>query len=83
MDLTYLLIAIPLFILFVGFEAYLSHKKKDRKYRFNDTISNLTNGLGQQAVGLFTKVVQLFFTLGFITNIECTALKPILFIIGF
>ncbi len=75
MDLTYLLIAIPLFIIFVGLEAYLSHKKQDNKYRFNDTISNLSNGLGQQAVGLFTKVIQLFFYTWFYKNFRIFSFK--------
>ena len=70
MDLTYILIAIPIFVLLVAFEASISHIKKDNKYRFNDTISNLSNGLGQQAVGLFTKVIQLFFYTWFYNNFK-------------
>ncbi|MFI5171287.1 MAG: sterol desaturase family protein [Chitinophagales bacterium] len=53
----YILFAIPFFLLMVGLEAYYSIKEKKEFYRFNDTISNLSIGIGSEATGLFFKLI--------------------------
>ena len=60
MKTNYVALAVPFFIVSMILEMVVSHYKKDGKYRFNDSISNLSNGLGQQAIGVFSRVVQLY-----------------------
>jgi len=56
----YVTLAVPVFIVSMILEMIISHLKKDKLYRFNDSISNLSNGLGQQAIGVVSKVVQIY-----------------------
>jgi sterol desaturase/sphingolipid hydroxylase (fatty acid hydroxylase superfamily) len=60
MDTSYVTLAVPIFIVSMILEMIVSHFKKDKLYRFNDSISNLSNGLGQQAIGVVSKVVQIY-----------------------
>jgi len=60
MKTNYVALAVPFFIISMILEMVISHYRKDGKYRFNDSISNLSNGLGQQAIGVFSRVVQLY-----------------------
>ena len=60
MDTNYVALAVPIFIVSMLLEMLVSHLKKDKLYRFNDSISNLSNGLGQQAIGVISKVVQIY-----------------------
>jgi len=52
--------SIPIFFLLIGIEVLVDRFKKSNLYRFNDAITNLSCGIGQQVVGLFMKV----FTVG-------------------
>ncbi|MEK7729288.1 MAG: sterol desaturase family protein [candidate division KSB1 bacterium] len=57
MDLNYIALAIPVFILLIGVElAFARHEQKEF-YRFNDTINDLSCGIAQQVVGIFSKVL--------------------------
>ena len=52
--------SIPIFFLLIGIELLVDKLRKSNLYRFNDAITNLSCGIGQQVVGLFMKV----FTVG-------------------
>lgn len=56
MEVNYVAMAIPFFLISMGLEIIVSLKSKHKLYRFNDTIANLSNGLGQQATGIIFKV---------------------------
>ncbi len=55
MSVNYIALSIPLFFLFIGIELLYGCWKGVRLYRFNDTLSNLSQGIGQQLIGLFLK----------------------------
>jgi alkylglycerol monooxygenase len=55
MNPIYFLIAIPVFLLLIGVELLIGHLKRKKLYRFNDTITNLNIGIGNQAFNLFFK----------------------------
>ena len=57
MAVNYVALSIPIFLILMGMEIFLSLRSPKKVYRFNDSISNLSNGLGQQAVGIFSKMV--------------------------
>lgn len=52
--------SIPIFFLLIGIELLVDKRKKARLYRFSDSITNLSCGIGQQVLGIFMKV----FTVG-------------------
>jgi len=57
MDLNYIALAIPVFILLIVIElAFAWHEKKDF-YRFNDAINDMSCGVADQVVGIFSKVL--------------------------
>ncbi|HXH18007.1 MAG TPA: sterol desaturase family protein [Chitinophagales bacterium] len=58
MDAT-LLYVFPFFFLLIGIELWIAKKRKQNYYRFNDAITNLNIGIGNQVTGLFFKVVYL------------------------
>ena len=45
-------LAVPIFFLLMGFEWWLSGKRKRTVYRLNDTMSDLTCGMGDQLINL-------------------------------
>ena len=53
----YILIAIPFFVLFILVELLYAKFKRKRYYRFNDSITNLNIGIGNQAVGVFVTLL--------------------------
>ncbi len=59
MSPAYMLLIIPFFFLFMGIEWFYGYIKKKNYYRLNDSINNLTIGLGQQLWSLVTKGVLL------------------------
>lgn len=59
MNPLYLLLAIPFFIVLIGLEVLVSWRQRKRLYRFNDAITNLNIGIGNQAFNLFFKVLLL------------------------
>jgi len=57
MKTDYILYAIPLFILTILIEAFVAKRKGRHWYRFNDAITNLNIGIGNQAIGIFAMVL--------------------------
>ncbi len=49
--------AVPVFFISIGIEVLLSIILKKKVYRFNDTLSDLSAGMLQELVGVFTKVL--------------------------
>ena len=57
MDINYIALAIPVFLLLIGVElAFAWHEKKDF-YRFNDAVNDMSCGSADQVVGIFSKVL--------------------------
>lgn len=56
----YIALSIPLFFILIGIEAAYSVYKNLQYYRFNDAISNLSQGIGSQLVGIFLKTATFF-----------------------
>ena len=54
---SYILFAIPFFLLMMGLEILHGYRQKKKYYRFNDTVANLSIGIGSEATGLFFKLV--------------------------
>lgn len=52
----YIVLAIPVFFLFIGIELLIDRLRKTNYYRFNDAISNLSLGVGSQVSGVFLKL---------------------------
>ena len=57
MKTNYIALSVPIFFILIGIElAYIFYKKLNY-YRLNDSIANLSQGIGSQLVGLFMKSV--------------------------
>lgn len=63
MKVNYIALSIPVFFLLIGVELLVGYLKKEKLYRFNDTLTNINLGTGQQIVGLMVKG---FFFLGYL-----------------
>lgn len=60
MKVDYIALSIPVFFILIAVElAYIVYKKLDY-YRLNDSISNLSQGIGSQLVGIFLKTITFF-----------------------
>lgn len=57
----YIALSIPVFFLLIGMELLVSKLKHTKLYRFNDAITNLSCGIGQQVLGIFLKTVLVLF----------------------
>jgi len=53
-------LSIPFFFLLIGVELAYSYFKKLHYYRLNDSLSNLSQGIGQQLIGIFMKTILFF-----------------------
>lgn len=53
----YIALAIPVFFILIGIELLIDKLKKTHYYRFNDAITNLSCGIGQQVIGIFLKTL--------------------------
>jgi len=60
MEVNYIALAIPAFFLLIGIELAYSVWKNRNLYRFNDTITNISLGVGQQLTGIFLKTALFF-----------------------
>lgn len=60
---SYIALAIPVFFILIGVELLIGVLQKRTYYRLNDSITNITLGIGQQLVGIFMKGV---FSVGYI-----------------
>jgi alkylglycerol monooxygenase len=52
-------IAVPFFFVLLGVEILVAHRKKRPLHRLNDSMADLTCGMGEQIVGIFTKAIPL------------------------
>ncbi|WGQ10243.1 sterol desaturase family protein [Pedobacter gandavensis] len=60
MKVDYIALSVPVFFILIGIELAWSFYKKLDYYRLNDSISNLSQGIGQQLTGIFMKTVLFF-----------------------
>lgn len=60
MKVDYIALSIPVFFILIGIELAYNFYKKLKYYRFNDSISNLSQGIGSQITGLFMKTALFF-----------------------
>lgn len=67
MPVDYIALSIPIFFLLIGIEVAYTVYKKLGYYRLNDSLSNLSQGIGSQLVGIFLKTAT-FFSYLFIYN---------------
>lgn len=55
----YIALAVPVFFLLIGIELLVGKLKKTKLYRFNDAVTNISCGIGQQVFGVFIKTLLL------------------------
>ncbi|SHE60624.1 sterol desaturase family protein [Pedobacter caeni] len=60
MKVDYIALSVPVFFILIGIELAWSFYKKLNYYRLNDSISNLSQGIGQQLTGIFMKTALFF-----------------------
>lgn len=60
MKVDYIALSVPVFFILIGIELGWSFYKKLDYYRLNDSISNLSQGIGQQLTGIFMKTALFF-----------------------
>lgn len=60
MKVDYIALSIPVFFILIAIELGYNFYKKLNYYRFNDSIANLSQGIGQQITGLFMKTALFF-----------------------
>ncbi|HMI04801.1 MAG TPA: sterol desaturase family protein [Pedobacter sp.] len=60
MNVDYIALSVPIFFILIGAELAYTFYKKLNYYRLNDSISNLSQGIGQQVVGVFMKTALFF-----------------------
>jgi sterol desaturase/sphingolipid hydroxylase (fatty acid hydroxylase superfamily) len=53
----YIVLAIPVFFLLIGVELLVAKLRRTPLYRFNDALTNISCGIGQQITGAFLKTV--------------------------
>lgn len=56
MNISIVVLSIPIFFVLMGIEFIVDKWKHTHTYRLNDTVANLSNGVGQQVFGIFLKV---------------------------
>ncbi len=59
MNFNPVMLAIPFFFLAMGIEIWIDRYQQTKRYRLNDSITNLSAGTSQQVVGIFLKVITL------------------------
>ncbi|TKC09503.1 sterol desaturase family protein [Pedobacter frigoris] len=60
MNVDYIALSVPIFFILIGIEIAYTFYKKLNYYRLNDSISNLSQGIGQQIIGIFMKTALFF-----------------------
>ncbi len=58
--MNYITLSVPVFFILIGVELAYSFYKKLNYYRLNDSIANLSQGIGQQMIDVFMKTVLFF-----------------------
>jgi alkylglycerol monooxygenase len=57
MNYNFIILSIPLYFLLIGFEVLVDKLNKRSNYRFNDAITNISCGMGEQVTGVFFKLI--------------------------
>ena len=57
MDLSPVILSIPLYFILIGLELLYTLLKRPDYYRVSDAVSNISCGIGDQVVGIFAKVL--------------------------
>lgn len=60
MKVDYIALSVPVFFILIGIELAYSFYKKLGYYRLNDSLANLSQGIGSQITGLFMKTALFF-----------------------
>lgn len=60
MKVDYIALSIPVFFILIAVELIYAFYKKLNYYRINDSIANLSQGIGSQLVGIFLKTITFF-----------------------
>ncbi|NQX41535.1 Sterol desaturase/sphingolipid hydroxylase, fatty acid hydroxylase superfamily [Pedobacter steynii] len=60
MKVDYIALSVPVFFILIGIELAWNFYRKLNYYRFNDSIANLSQGIGQQLTGIFMKTALFF-----------------------
>lgn len=60
MKIDFIALSVPFFFLFIFLEMFYGSWKKEKYYRLNDTLTNLSCGIGQQIIGLWLKFYFIF-----------------------
>ncbi len=60
MKVDYIALSIPIFFILIAIELAYSYFKKLRYFRLNDSLANLSQGIGQQIIGIFMKTILFF-----------------------
>ncbi len=60
MKVDYIALSIPVFFVLIGIELIVAFLKRKELYRFNDSITNISLGIGQQVTGIFMKTALFF-----------------------
>jgi len=60
MKVDYIALSVPVFFILIGIELAYSFYKKLSLFRLNDSIANLSQGIGQQLTGIFMKTTLFF-----------------------
>lgn len=60
MKVDYIALSVPVFFILIGIELAWNFYRKLNYYRLNDSISNLSQGIGQQLTGIFMKTALFF-----------------------
>ncbi len=55
MNVDYITLSIPVFFILIGIEFFYGLKKNIQLYRVNDSVTNISLGIGQQVTGVFMK----------------------------
>lgn len=53
MSVNYIALAVPVFFLLIGVELAIGWRQNRRLYRFNDAVTDMSCGIGQQVTGVF------------------------------
>ena len=60
MKVDYIALSIPIFFILIAVELGYAFYKKLNYYRLNDSLANLSQGIGSQLVGIFLKTITFF-----------------------
>ncbi len=60
MKVDYIALSIPIFFILIAIELAYTYSKKLRYFRLNDSLANLSQGIGQQIIGVFMKTALFF-----------------------